>query len=144
MKSSCRMTADTQMGGSPGRSTIRRLGHSVGCCGWPARVPVLGIPVPSTVLVISGKSVIEVFDQVIRVLQANGEPEKAFWRPRCGPLHRGPMLNQAFGAPKTGGARKQLASAGNCQSLRTSPMHLERRHSAKQPHLSCRDIVTGM
>src|SRR5882762_934407 len=80
-------------------------------------------------------------DEIVRVLEADGEPKQAFRRPRGGALHGGAVLHEALGPAQTRSAGEEPQARRDVECPSAAPGHDERQHPAGGRHLSLRDGV---
>ena len=75
-----------------------------------------GLPLVSDLL----QRLREIGNQVLRMLQPDGDPEEVFRRLRQHAFDRGAMLDERLGAAQARGARDQLQARRQCEGLRAA------------------------
>src|SRR5207248_9110697 len=82
------------------------------------------------------QGLVEVFDKIGGVLQANRQSQETFRRSCSCALDRRPMFNQAFHPAETGRARKNFRFSGDRHRCVTTVVGLKGEHSTEQLVLS--------
>src|SRR6185312_4340931 len=87
----------------------------------------------------------EIFDEVVRLLDADGETQQVLRRGRAGALDRSPVLDQTFDASEAGRAREQTSAprSADGRSGTAGDAHGQNR-SESAAHLGCCDLVVRM
>src|SRR5947209_3900419 len=86
----------------------------------------------------------QVFEEVLRVLQARRHTKQVFRRAGAGALARRAVLDETFRPAQRGRADDHLDARRDAQRFLAASADEEREHAAEVAHLLPRDLVTGM
>src|SRR5215510_11621436 len=101
-------------------------------------------PVDRRVCRCSRQRLLEIVDQLVRVLEADREPQEILRRARAGALDRRAVLDQALRPAEAGGAREHAELGRDVHGASPIAADLHRYHPAKRAHLTARDVVRGV
>src|SRR5205823_10238143 len=108
----------------------------------PRAPPVTSATRPLKLIALpSRQRLLEVFDQVVRVLETDRQPQEIVRRARAGALDRGAVLDETLRPAEAGGAREHAELGRHVRRARPVAAHLHRHHSAERGHLAARDVV---
>src|SRR5262252_9645162 len=92
----------------------------------------------------SAERLAEVVEQIVRVLETDGDAQEVLGRRRAGTLARGPVLDQALGPAEARRVDEDLQTRGGPQSRVAAAAHAEGQHAAEGGHLARRDGMARM
>src|SRR5205809_761972 len=97
----------------------------------PRAPPVTSATRPLKLIALpSRQRLLEVFDQVVRVLETDRQPQEIVRRARAGALDRGAVLDETLRPAEAGGAREHAELGRHVHRARPVAAHLHRHHSA--------------
>src|SRR5215831_1147391 len=93
---------------------------------------------------LSRKRLLEILDQVVRVLEADREPQEILGGPRAGALDRRAVLDQALGPAEARGAGEDAQLCRDVHRACPVAADLDRHHPAERGHLAARHLVRSV
>src|SRR5262249_18072954 len=87
---------------------------------------------------------LQIRNQIIRMFQANGEPQKVFRAASVGAFSRGAMFDQAMRSAQNGGVAEELERSSELKGFSAAAFYLDGHHAAEAGHLPASDFVSGV
>ena len=87
---------------------------------------------------------LEVFDQIVDVLEAHGDAQEIVRRDRAGPFDGDAVLDETLGAAEAGGLGEERESARDAERLGRAFADLDESMPPKCAHLARGDGVFGV